>query len=58
MIELTPTSSCAVPVTVKVVVGMMLPDGPLTDVVGVSSASPNVSIFLMAFEASLLPFTP
>ena len=50
VIELTPTSSCAVPVTVNVVVGMTLPDGPLTEVVGVSSARPNVSNFLMAFD--------
>ena len=50
MIELTPTSSVAVPVTVNVVVGMTLPDGPLTLVVGVSSARPKVSIFLTAFD--------
>ncbi len=58
MIELTPTSSWAVPVMVNVVVGITLPDGPLIDVVGVASASPNVSIFLMAFVASWLPLTP
>ena len=35
MIEFTPTSSCAVPVTVKVKVGIRLPYGPVIAVVGV-----------------------
>ena len=58
LIELTPTSSCAVPVVVKVVVGITVPVGPVIEVVGVASASPNVSNFLNGSELSLLPFVP
>src|SRR5688572_14976973 len=54
---LTPTSSVAVPVSVKVRLGMTLPDGPVIEVVGVWSDRPNVSNFLLALVASVLLLT-
>src|SRR3954447_7245142 len=53
--EFTPTSSVAVPVTVKVVVETTLPVGPETGVFGGLSARPKVSNFLVAFVGSLVP---
>src|SRR5436190_10823238 len=51
----TPKSSVAVPVTMKVIVRTGLVDGPVTRVVGGWSASPKVSIFLVAGVESLVP---
>ncbi len=56
MIEFTPTSSWAVPVTMNVVVGMTEPCGPEMPVVGVSSVRPNVSNFFVCFVTSRVPF--
>ena len=50
-------SSVAVPVTVKVR-ELWTPDGPVTELSGVSSARPKVSNFLIALVASLVRFTP
>ena len=55
MRALTPLSSLAVPVAVKVVLASGFPLGPLMLVVGVWSSTPKDSIFLMALVASLPP---
>ena len=53
MRALTPLSSLAVPVAMKLVLVSTLPPGPLMLVVGVWSSTPKDSIFLMALVASL-----
>ena len=54
---MTPLSSLAVPVAMKVVLVSTLPLGPLMPVVGVWSSMLNDSIFLIALVASLAPLT-
>jgi hypothetical protein len=54
---LTPLSSLAVPVAMKVVLASTLPLGPLMLVVGVWSSTLNDSNFLIALVASLPPVT-
>jgi hypothetical protein len=54
---LTPLSSLAVPVAMKVVLVSTLPLGPLMLVVGVWPSIPNDSIFLIALVGSLPPVT-